>query len=174
MSYSEVMSRERDVRAFDYVNQPYERVREALRGNAKEIFRNATRAAASRAHAVATGLHVNIGGIEIGAEIDLQVSVVEPETDPSTASGKATRLRLQWEAAKAPRLFPLMKGELSAYPLTATETQLDFSGKYQPPLGPLGSAIDALAGHKIAEASVHRFVTDIATYLRETLAKSGR
>ncbi len=164
------MSKGREVRAFDYVNQPYERVREALRDNALEIFRNATRAAASRARAVASGLHVNIGGLEIGAEIDIKLNGIEQGGPIAGIGGESTRLRLEWEAAKAPRLFPLMKGDLSIYALTATETQLDFSGLYEPPLGPLGSAIDALAGHRIAEASVHRFVTDIAAYLRETLA----
>jgi hypothetical protein len=65
--------------------------------------------------------------------------------------------------------FPLMKADLSIYPITATETQLDFNGLYEPPLGPLGKAMNAMIGHRIAEASVHRFVTDVAEYLRRTL-----
>ncbi len=55
------------------------------------------------------------------------------------------------------------------YPITATETQLDFNGLYEPPLGPLGKAVNAIIGHRIAEASVHRFVSDVAGYLRKTL-----
>ncbi|MEX2080937.1 MAG: site-specific integrase, partial [Dehalococcoidia bacterium] len=47
------------------------------------------------------------------------------------------------EAAQRPRLFPFMKAVLTAYPLTSTETQLDFSGRYLPPLGALGKALDA-------------------------------
>ena len=34
----------------------------------------------------------------------------------------------------------------------------------------LGSAVDAVIGHKIAEACVHRFVSQVAGYLRERLA----
>jgi hypothetical protein len=83
-------------------------------------------------------------------------------------SGPATRLQLEWEAAKMPRLFPLMKADLFIYPITATETQLDFEGLYEPPLGPLGKAVNAMVGHRIAEASVHRFVSDVAEYLRKT------
>jgi hypothetical protein len=45
---------------------------------------------------------------------------------------------LEWETATMPSLFPLMKGELSIYPLTATETQLDFLGFYEPPFGAVG------------------------------------
>jgi hypothetical protein len=62
-----------------------------------------------------------------------------------------------------------MKADLSIYPLTATETQLDFKGLYEPPLGLLGKAVNAMVGHRIAEVSVHRFVSDVAQYLRETL-----
>ena len=84
-------------------------------------------------------------------------------------SRPATRLQLEWEAARMPRLFPIMKADLSIYPLTATETQLDFKGVYEPPLGPLGEAVNAIVGHRIAEVSVHRFVSDVAGYLRKTL-----
>jgi hypothetical protein len=62
-----------------------------------------------------------------------------------------------------------MKADLLVYPLTATETQLDFAGRYEPPLGWLGTAVNAAIGHRIAEASVHRFVSEIAENLRTTL-----
>jgi hypothetical protein len=85
-------------------------------------------------------------------------------------SAPSTRLFLEWEAATMPRVFPLMKAEISIYPLTATETQLDFLGVYEPPLGIVGKAVNAIIGHRIAEASVHRFVSDVAAYLRKSLA----
>lgn len=164
------MTKGRHVRAFHYVNRSYEQVREALQSDATEILQSATKAAASRAHAIASALHVNIGGIEVGAEIAITVRKIEEEPD-APLGGPLTRLRLEWEAAKTPRLFPLMTGDLSAYALTGTETQLDFDGVYQPPLGILGTAMNAIVGRRIAEASVHRFVSDIATHLRETLSE---
>ena len=82
-----------------------------------------------------------------------------------------TTLELEWEAAKSPRLFPFMKAELSIYPLTPTETQLEFQGSYEPPLGVLGDAMNAIAGHRIAEASVHRFLKDVAAFLKDELAR---
>ncbi len=85
-------------------------------------------------------------------------------------AGPVTRLQLEWQAAKMPSLFPLMKAELSIYPLTATETQLDFFGVYEASLGTVGKAVNAIVGHRIAEVSVHRFVSDVAGYLRQTLA----
>jgi hypothetical protein len=65
-----------------------------------------------------------------------------------------------------------MKAELDIYSLTSTETQLDFFGAYEAPLGPVGKALNAMVGHSIAEAAVHRFVNDVAGYLREALSKA--
>lgn len=80
-----------------------------------------------------------------------------------------TKLPLGREAATMPQLLPLMKGELSVYPLTSTETQLDFSGVYQPPFRDCGKTMNAIVGHRIADVSVHRFVSDVAGYLRQAL-----
>ena len=63
-----------------------------------------------------------------------------------------------------------MRGRLSVYPLSRSETQLEFEGVYDPPLGLLGDAIDAMAGHRIAEASVLQFLRDVAALLRSELA----
>jgi len=154
---------EREIRCYDYVNHPYESVRDALKQNALTIFQSATKTAASRAQSVASELHVDFGGIGVKTDIKIVVRSVE-ERAPYT-----TTLLLEWEAATMPRLFPLMKGELAVYPLTSTETQLDFSGVYEPPFGPVGKTMNAVVGHRIAEVSVHRFVSDVAGYLRQAL-----
>ena len=162
------MSKGREIRCYDYVNHPYAQVRDALSEDALAVFQSATKAAASRARSIASELRVDIGGI--GVEADIRISVKNIEEKVSEAmSAPVTRLQLEWEAATMPRLFPLMKAELSIYPLTATETQLDFSGLYEPPLGALGKAVNAIIGHRIAEVSVHRFVSDVAGYLRQAL-----
>jgi hypothetical protein len=158
-----------EIRCYDYVNHPYARVRDALRNDALSVFQSATKAAASRAQSVAAELHVDVGGVGVKADVKITVKKIE-EKVRDAAPAPATRLLLEWEAAKMPRLFPLMKAELSVYPLTGTETQLDFLGVYQPPFGVAGKAMNALAGHRIAEASVHRFVSDVAGYLRQALA----
>ena len=160
----------REIRSFDYVNAPFARVRAALTRDASAVFRSATQAAAGRTHSVASALHVEIAGIEFGKEIE--ISVQELEGEPAVTN--VTRLQLEWKAVRAPGLFPMMKAELAIYPLTSTETQLDFSGRYEPPLGWLGTAVDAALGHRIAEASVHRFVAEVAHYLRTEFARQPR
>lgn len=163
------MSTGRQIRSYDYVNHPYDRVRDTLKENAVAVFQSATRAAASRAESVAAELHVDFAGMGVKADIKIVVKGVE-EKPADTTSSASTKLLLEWEAATLPRLFPLMRGELSVYPLTSTETQLDFSGIYDPPFGAVGKTMNAIAGHRIAEVSVHRFVGDVAGYLRRVLA----
>ena len=163
------MSKGREVRCYDYVNHPYAQVRDALSKDAPSIFQAATKAANSRAQSIASELRVDISGIALEADIVISVKKMEEQTPEM--SGPVTRLQLEWQAAKMPGLFPLMKAELAIYPLTASETQLDFAGVYEPPLGVVGKAMDALVGYRIAEVSVHRFMNDVAGYLRQALAK---
>jgi hypothetical protein len=163
------MSRGRRIRCYDYVNRPYEDVRDALKRDALAVFQSATKAVASRTESIAAQLHVDVGGVGIKTDITITVKSLEEKT-VGARSMPTTRLLLEWEAATMPRLFPLMKAELAIYPLTATETQLDFSGRYEPPFGAAGRAMNAIVGYRLAEASVHRFISEVAGYLRHTLA----
>ncbi|MFZ3340928.1 MAG: hypothetical protein WA213_08605 [Terriglobales bacterium] len=164
------MSKGREIRCYDYVNHPYEQVRDELSHHALSVFQSATKAAADRAQSIAAELHVDIGGLGVQADIKINVKKVEEKVSDALST-PTTRLLLEWEAATLPHLFPLMKAELSVYPLTATETQLDFSGVYEPPFGALGKAMNAVVGYRIAEVSVHRFVSDVAGYLRRVHAR---
>jgi hypothetical protein len=156
-----------EIRCYDYVNHPYARVCDALKRDALAVFHSATKAAVSRLESVAAELHVDLGTVGVQKDITISVKNVEERVD--AMSTPSTRLALEWEAASRPRWFPLMKAALVVYPLTGTETQLDFWGFYEPPFGTVGKAINAVAGHRIAEASVHRFIEEVAAYLRRTL-----
>jgi hypothetical protein len=169
MGGADSMKKRLEIRFYDYVNHPYDRVRDTLKKDALTVFQAATKSAAARAHSVASELHVDFGGIGVKTDIKIAVKRIDEKAGKSGAT-PVTQLLLEWEAAKAPRLFPLMRGELSIYPLTSTETQLDFSGVYKPPFGAVGKTVNAIVGHRIAEASVHRFVDDVAGYLRQNLA----
>jgi hypothetical protein len=158
-----------EIRSYDYVNHPYAKVREALAADPGGIFRAATRTAADRARSVAAELRVTVAGVDVAAEVIVSIGAIGEETGPM--GGPLTRIPVSWEAARHPQFFPLMSAELTIYPLTATETQLDFLGHYDPPLGVVGGAMDALVGHRVAEASVHRLIGDVARHLREQLAR---
>jgi hypothetical protein len=164
------MDKGSEIRCYDCVNHPYERVRDALKQNALSVFQSATKTAASRAQSVAAELHVDFGGIGVKTDIKIGLKSVEEQVADSI-SIPTTTLLLEWEAAAMPQLFPLMKGQLSVCPLTSTETQLDFSGVYEPPFGTVGKTMNTIVGHRIAVVSVHRFVSDVAGYLRQALTE---
>jgi hypothetical protein len=158
-----------EIRSYDYVNHPYQLVRDALKHDAPAIFQAATKAAADRARSVASELRIDVAGLGVKADIKITVKRIDEETRDAITTPN-TRLLLEWEAATLPRLFPLMRAELSIYALTPTETQIDFLGVYQPPFGAVGKAMNAIVAHRIAEASVQRFVAYVAAYLRHALA----
>jgi hypothetical protein len=156
-----------DLRCYDYVNRPLAQVRELLVADPRALFQRATTVATSRAQALRAQLHASLGPLELAAEVDIRVTSVEEAHSP--LEGPATRIALEWHATHATAAFPVMHAVLSAYALTPTETQLELEGTYAPPLGVIGKAVDAVIGRRIAEASMHRFVEEVAARLREEL-----
>ena len=67
------MSKGLEIRCYDYVNHPYEKVRDALKRDALDVFQSASKAAASRAQSVAAALHVDLGGIGVKADIKIPI-----------------------------------------------------------------------------------------------------
>ncbi len=164
------MSEPRKLRCYEYVDRPYEKVRELLHHHPLELLQRATNSAAARATSLAANLKVGVAGIEIGVDVRTYVQRVRDEAGIAGLS-PVTCVELAWEAARTPGLFPSMQAELSAWPLSSTETQLEITGSYRPPLGTVGTAIDAALGHRIAEASVHRFLEDVIEQLRREIPR---
>jgi hypothetical protein len=163
------MAKPHELRCYEYVNRPYAVVRDALRADVGGLFARATKGAAGRAHNLAAYLHVELAGLEVGADIAIELGTAQEVPDGSPVGGPATKLPLKWKAAKAAAIFPSMEAELVVYPLSKEETQLDLHGLYRPPLGAVGNALDSLVGHRVADASVHQFLRDVAGLLRTEL-----
>jgi hypothetical protein len=110
--------------------------------------------------------------VEVGVDVRVEIGAI---TDEATAvGGPWTRLHFTWQAAQGAGFFPTMEATLNAYPLSPNETQLDLQGRYSPPLGTLGTAIDATVGHRVAEATVLRLFRDVRTeIITELGAGSG-
>lgn len=163
------MSR-REIRAFDYVNQPYEPVRNLLTREGLAIFQRATKLAEARSGDLVAALSISLAGVEVSKDVAIEVGEVREETHGNSELSRITSIALGWRATDSPGLFPAMNGELRVYPLSFNETQVELVGSYDPPMGVLGSAVDAVVGHRVAEASVHRFVRAIVERLRHELA----
>ena len=164
------MAQPHELRCYDYVNHPYAVVRDALRADLGGILARATMSATGRARALAANLKVGVGALEIGTDVEIEVLGDEEREEGPAGCTRTTFTKLRWKAARAAALFPSMEAELIVYPLSRDETQIELRGRYTPPLGPVGSTLDSLVGHRVADASVHRFVTDVATLLRKELA----
>ena len=156
------------VTTYQYVNRPYDRVRATLHQKEGSLFQAATRAATARTDSLASTLKIAIQGFELGVDVHLEVFDVT-DRKPAPPQGPGTAVRLGWKAARAASIFPQMEATLSAWPLSADETQLELSGSYQPPLGSVGKALDTLLLHRIAEAALHRFLEDVVEQLRKDL-----
>ncbi len=161
------MTKHHELHCYDYVNHDYALVREALLGDPRQIFRDAT--ARGAGDAAKTELRVTLGALELAAEIEIDIVSTWPSRSPL---GKpALAITMSWKSPRRPGWFPTMSATLTCYALSSTETQLDFDGTYEPPLGVFGAAVDAVAMHKFAQRSVENFVKEVATYLREELGR---
>jgi hypothetical protein len=155
----------REVNCYGYVPRGYDEVRALLLRDPIALLRRATSAGATRARKLYTELRVG-GGVTV--QVDVEVELVGTTDGCPVDGGPAlacTGLELNWKAASHTSLFPLMRAKLSAWPVVATETQLSLEGHYQPPLGVLGTALDAMVGHRIAEATLQRFLEDVIDHL---------
>jgi hypothetical protein len=161
---AETLLMSHELHCYDYVNQPFETVRRAVLANPKALFAQAT----------STGkgaqLHVRFGAIELGAGIEVTVAGIEEKREDFAKP--STSIAIEWHGEHRAALFPVMTARLVLYPLTPTETQIELTGEYAPPLGVVGEAIDAVALRRFAQESVAAFVREIATYLRRSLAEA--
>ena len=151
-----------ELHCYDYVNQPFELVRSAVLADTQALLKRATSRGGN------SKLHVGLLGLEIGAEIETELgTVLEHQESPQRPT---TTIELAWRSRRGAAWFPVMNAHLAIYPLSPTETQLELSGTYKPPLGLLGDAVDAVALRRIAQEAVATFVREVATHLRANLA----
>lgn len=73
---------------------------------------------------------------------------------------------LRWSATGSTELFPVMQADLEVAPLGDDQSQLRFSGSYDPPLGSLGRGLDRLLLHQLAEATVRALLKQLVEALQ--------
>lgn len=153
------MPNRHELHAFNYINRAYADVRGKLLAQPLQIFRDATSAGST----AGPELHAKAGALDLSAEIEIEVLSIDEVADTTRPM---TKLEIAWKATRRPGLFPTLRATVSMYPLTPTETQLELSGVYDPPMGVVGDVIDAVAMRDRARSSVQRFVDETAAYLR--------
>ena len=142
----------RDIERYVYVERPYDDVWFWVAGHLSTI--GDPLPGGGRA----VDLRVRPGGLEVHRPVRLQVGGVVCHTDRARAG-------LGWADAARPRAFPQLEGVLEIAPVPhdgASFTQLGVLARYRPPLGPLGAVGDRLVGAEVVDASLTRFLEDLA------------
>ena len=72
-------------------------------------------------------------------------------------------LTLRWEAIGAGgRLFPALDADITLTPAGKRASLLRLAGVYRPPLGLLGTGIDRVILHRVAQATIRAFLSRLA------------
>ena len=165
------MATDHTLRYFELIAATHERVADALRADAPGLFGRATRNAAAQAlNDNSVQLRARLGPIEVSSHVDIEIGPAQEQLS-SPWGYPVTTFALRWHATRDAGLFPSMQAKLLVYPHSQRHTQLELEGTYDPPLGPLGDALDALGAHTLAERSVQSFLRDIAVQLERELVR---
>lgn len=151
-----------DLHAYTYVDAPFDLVTRLLADDTVAVLQEATDDAASEAGGLSRRLELEVGGFAVSKQVTIDVGVFEPRELTSSV------VALSWRAARFGLLFPKLTAELEVAAITfdPPRTQLTLSGSYEPPLGAVGAGADRLLLHRLADATAHRFVHQIAERLR--------
>jgi hypothetical protein len=75
-------------------------------------------------------------------------------------------LAVRWEATgPGGGLFPALDADILVMPTGERSSKLRITGAYRPPLGALGSALDAAILHRVARATIRAFLNRLAADL---------
>ena len=152
----------RELHVYAYVEAPFDLCTRLLAENATRVFQRATDDAREQASVLSRTLEVEVGGFSVCRDVVIEVGEFEPRRLTSAV------VPLRWHAESGRLLFPELIAELevAALVLDPPLTQLTLNGTYEPPLGAVGAGADRLALGRLAEATVHRLVNEVADELR--------
>ena len=93
-------------------------------------------------------------------DLALHTDVVATVRYEARAPGVAPAVHVAW-APKRSRAYPVFDGAFATEPLGEDRCVLSLTGRYEPPGGWLGAVFDALAGARIARATLASLVEEI-------------
>jgi hypothetical protein len=96
---------------------------------------------------------------------------VRADVGPLISGPGHLRVPLHWKAAEHPNLFPAMEGELDIGDVEGSQIEVRLVGEYCTPLAAVGAVADALAGRRVAENSLHGFLTEVTRRLSARLVE---
>jgi hypothetical protein len=151
------------LRAFVEIRVPAEAATSVLRRLPQTLVESFAVEAIDHGHTVLAEVGFPMAGRRLGKQVEIELG--EPVETPSR-----TWLPLTWKATGAEGFFPSLEGELEAAPLGKDLTQIGLSARYKPPFGVLGSTLDRMFLHRVAEATVRDFVQRVADAVEDRSA----
>jgi len=105
------------------------------------------------------GAHLRVGVAGLSKLVRVQVRELA-QTDTSAG------LAIRWEATgPGGRLFPVLDADIRLAPAGERVALLTIAGSYRPPLGPFGEALDRTIMHRVATATISRFLAQVAAQI---------
>jgi len=88
--------------------------------------------------------------------------LVDVQFRPLVVHDRSAVLALRWEAVgPGNKLFPVLDADITLAPYRKSATLLALTGAYRPPLGVIGVVLDRVVLHRVATATVQRFMDRI-------------
>jgi len=144
------------IHRYAYVTRPFEDVWTAVAGNPSMLVDESVDGGVKRLQ-----LHARVAGIDVARPVLVHVGGL-------VNRGDCAVLALTWWDQAWRNLFPMMEAVLELVPVDYRGwpiTQVGLVGRYRPPFGEVGNAIDRVAGAQIVAESVAWFVGEVTRRL---------
>jgi hypothetical protein len=108
-------------------------------------------------HETTQMMRVGVGGLS---------KLVRVQIRKLTRTDTSAGLAIRWEAnGPGVGLFPVLDADIRLAPAGQRATLLTMAGSYRPPLGALGDALNRAILHRVAAATIRRFLAQLAVQI---------
>jgi hypothetical protein len=110
-------------------------------------------------------MRVAVGGLS---------KLVRVQARKLTWTEESVGFAIRWEATGPEGgLFPVLDADIRLAPAGEGATLLTMAGSYRPPFGAVGDALDRTILHRVAEATIRRFLTQLADQIGGPASTTG-
>jgi nucleotide-binding universal stress UspA family protein len=96
---------------------------------------------------------------------ELVAKTVEIELGPVRSHDGCLVVAFAWAADSATSLFPRLEADVEVAAFATSQTTVTLRGRYAPPAGALGLQVDRLLLHRLAQATVRKFLASLCAEL---------
>jgi hypothetical protein len=151
------------IQDFVQVNAPYSTVRDRLLEPTTRWLTDGATDAYAEGERLFLTISATGGEMIVGKRVQVELGV-------AFARGEGSVVPVSWWATGAERLFPTLDADLEIMPMGPDQVMLTLMGRYEPPLGAVGRAVDRLVLHRVAETCVRSFLHRTAANLERSTA----